>query len=268
MIGAGAAGILVILTYLPFVFVLANSVKSASQYAHDPLGIVFSVRTANYIEAWAGMDRYLLNTVIVAAVACALAIPAAALSAYAFAEMDFRGKNAVFLAYIGLLMIPWTLTLIPLFLEIEAYHLYNTWWALILPYAAGSQPLMVFLFRTFFEGIPRELFDSGRVDGANEVKVLSKIVVPMSRPIFLTGAVILFINVWGDYLWPTIVLQNSHLQTASAGLEIFLSSFGYSQNGVGPEYAAYIITMAPIVLLVCLTMKYFVSGVTSGALKA
>ena len=119
-------------------------------------------------------------------------------------------RKLLFLAYIGLLLIPSTLTLIPLFLTIQKLHFFNTWWALILPYAATAQPLLVLIFRGFFDQIPRELLESARVDGCTEFQVLARIVAPLTRPVLLTGAILVTINVWGDYLWVTIVIQDPH----------------------------------------------------------
>ncbi len=146
--------------------------------------------------------------------------------------------------------------------------MYDSWFGLILPYAAGSQPLNVFLFRTFFEAIPDELYQSARIDGCSETQILLRIVTPLSIPVFVTSTLLLCISIWGDYLWPTIVLSNYHLYTVSAGFEMFVQSFGVSGHGIGPEFAAEILTMLPIVLIVSAGMKYCVRGVTGGALKA
>lgn len=255
------------LTYLPFLFVIENSFKSAAQYASDPVGLQFTFHGSNYAQAWDGMDRYLLNTVIVAAISVAIGVPAAAVGAYAFAHLKLPGKRLLFVAFFGLLMIPWTLTLIPLYLEVRSYHLLNSWFALVLPYAAGAQPLNVFLFRTFFEGIPDELIASARVDGCGEMKILARIVAPLAMPILLTGTVLMFVSAWGDYLWPQLVLQNTNMLTVSSGLELFLGSFGNNGGASGPQYAAFVIVMIPVMLLVGVTMKYFVRGITRGAVK-
>lgn len=264
---AAGAIILVVLTYIPFVFVLANSFKTGSQFVSHPFALMSTFDVNNYVAAWAGMARYIGNTLIVAIVSVAIGVPAAGAAGYAFAASKFRGKEIVFYVFLGLLMIPWTLTLIPLFIEVKDFGLYNSWWALILPYASGSQALLMFLFRTFFEGIPHELYESARLDGCSEFGVLTKIITPLSMPIFLTGTLLMFISIWGDYLWPTIALTNYHLYTVSAGLETFLGSFGTSGHGIGIGFAAEIITMVPIIVLVLLGMKYFVKGVASGAIK-
>jgi ABC-type glycerol-3-phosphate transport system permease component len=205
--------------------------------------------------------------VIVAAAAIAIGVTAAALGAYAFSQLKFRGKSVLFMAYLGLLMIPWTLTLIPLFLIIQGFGFFDSWWALILPYAAGAQPLLIIIFRAFFEQIPPELLESARVDGCSEPKVLRRVVVPLSRPILLTGVVLMTINIWGDYLWPTIVIQGTQHTTISAGIEEFVNTLGLNANGAGAVFAALVLASLPMLLLVALTMRYFVAGLTEGALK-
>jgi len=194
-------------------------------------------------------------------------VTAAALGAYAFSQLRFRGKGVLFMAYVALLMIPWTLTLIPLFLTIQKFHLFNTWWALILPYAASAQPLLVLIFRGFFDQIPPELLESARTDGATEAQVLLRIVAPLTRPVLLTGAILVTINVWGDYLWPTIVIQDPHRTTISAGVQQFVGSFGLNVSSGGSIFAAFVIATVPMFVLVGFTMRYFVAGLTEGATK-
>jgi len=264
---AGGA-VIVVMVYFPIIFVLSNSLKTGQNIFTSG---VFSLFTQfdyqNYIRAWSGIDTTLFNTVIVAAASIVLGVAAAALAAYSFSQLRFRGKEMLFLAYVALLLVPWTLTLIPLFLTVQKLHLFNTWWALILPYAASAQPLLVLIFRGFFDQFPAELLESARVDGASETAVLRKVVVPLTRPILLTGAVLVTINVWGDYLWPTIVIQNPHRTTISAGVEQFVSSFGLNLSSGGSVFAAYVIATMPAFVLVGVTMRYFVSGLTEGALK-
>ena len=170
-----------------------------------------------------------------------IGVGAAALGAYAFSQLRFRGKNLLFLAYVALLLIPWTLTLIPLFLTIQKLHLFNSWWALILPYAATAQPLLVLIFRGFFDQIPRELLESARVDGCSETGVLLKIVAPLTKPILLTGAILVTINVWGDYLWPTHRHPDPQHTTISAGVQQYVGSFGLNVSSGGSVFAAYVI---------------------------
>ena len=267
-ITAAAGAVIVALTYFPLIFVLSNSLKSGQGiFSSGVFSLFTQFDTHNYALAWTGVSHQLLNTVIVAALAIVIGVAAAALGAYAFSQLRFRGKNLLFLAYIALLLVPWTLTLIPLFLTIQKLHFFNTWWALVFPYAASAQPLLVLIFRGFFEQIPRELLESARVDGCAERQVLARIVVPLTRPVLLTGAVLVTINVWGDYLWPTIVIQDPAKTTISAGVFGFVGSFGLNVSNGGAVFAAFVIATVPMFILVGFTMRYFVSGLTEGASK-
>jgi ABC-type glycerol-3-phosphate transport system permease component len=263
------AGLLiVVMTYFPTVFVISNSLKSGRNLFTNGVFTLFTqFDYQNYVLAWSGVAQPLLNTVIVACLSIVIGVVAAALGAFAFSQLKFRGKGILFMAYLGLLLVPWTLTLIPLFLTIQKLHMFNTWWALVFPYAASAQPLLVLLFRGFFDQIPQELLQSGRVDGCSERQVLLRIVAPLTRPILLTGAILVAINVWGDYLWPTIVIQDPNRTTVSAGLAQFVAGFGTNLSNSGAVFAAYVIVTAPMFLLIGFTMRYFVSGLTEGALK-
>jgi ABC-type glycerol-3-phosphate transport system permease component len=267
-IALAAGALIVVMTYFPIVFVVSNSLKTGQNIFTSG---VFSLFTQfdyqNYVTAWDGVRQPLLNTVIVAAASIALGVTAAALGAYAFSQLRFRGKGLLFMAYVALLMIPWTLTLIPLFLTIQRFHLFNTWWALILPYAASAQPLLVLIFRGFFDQLPNELMESARVDGCTERQVLVRIVAPLTRPVLLTGAILVTINVWGDYLWPVIVIQDPHRTTISAGVQQFVGGLGLNVSSGGAVFAAFVVATFPMFVLVGFTMRYFVSGLTEGALK-
>jgi multiple sugar transport system permease protein len=267
-ISLAAGGLIVVMTYFPIIFVVSNSLKTGVNIVTSG---VFSLFTQfdyqNYIAAWAGVRQSLLNTVIVAAASIVIGVTSAALGAYAFSQLRFRGKELLFLAYVALLLIPWTLTLIPLFLTIQKLGLFNTWWALVLPYAASAQPLLVLIFRGFFDQIPPELLESARVDGCTERQVLLRIVAPLTRPVLLTGAILVTINVWGDYLWPVIVIQDPHKTTISAGVQQFVGGLGLNVSSGGAVFAAFVIATMPMFVLVGFTMRYFVSGLTGGALK-
>ena len=257
--------LVVILTYFPLLLILSNSLRTASSLAHaGPYSLFTQFEVANYRMAANAVWPYLFNTIIVTALSVAIGVPVAALAAYGFATMKFRGRELVFVAFLGLLLIPWTLTLIPLFAEMRDFRLYGNWGALVLPYATASLPLLIFLDRAFFEALPTEVLMSARVEGASEVQVLRKIVVPLARPVLLMGVVLVAISAWGDYIWPLVVLPDQSKLTISAGLEIFITSFGVSGQGGGALFAAYVVATVPLLVLVGATMRQFVAGVTSG----
>jgi ABC-type glycerol-3-phosphate transport system permease component len=257
--------LVLVLTYLPLVLILSNSLRTPSSLAHSgPFALFTQFDLANYRVAADGVWPYLLNTVIVTAIAVVIGVPVAALAAYGFATMKFRGRELLFAAFLGLLLIPWTLTLIPLFAEMRDFRLYGNWGALVLPYAAAAQPLLVFLNRAFFEGIPAEILMSARVEGASEIQVLRRIVVPLARPVLLMGVILMAISVWGDYIWPIVVLPDTSRLTISAGMQIFVGSFGVSGQGGGALFAAYVVATVPLLVLVGASMRQFVAGVIAG----
>jgi ABC-type glycerol-3-phosphate transport system permease component len=267
-IAVAAGAVIVAMTYFPIVFVLSNSLKSGQNiFSSGVFSLFTQFEYQNYATAWTGIARPLGNTLIVAALSIALGVSAAAFGAYAFSQLRFRGKELLFFAYVALLLVPSTLTLIPLFLTVQKLHLFNTWWALVLPYAASAQPLLVLIFRGFFDQIPAELLEGARVDGCTEWQVLARIVAPLTRPVLLTGAILVTINVWGDYLWPTIVIQDPGRTTISAGVQQFVGSFGLNLSGGGAVFAAFVMATLPMFVLVGFTMRYFVSGLTEGAVK-
>jgi ABC-type glycerol-3-phosphate transport system permease component len=254
-----------VLAYFPLVLIASNSLRTSSSLAHaGPFSFFTQFDWHNYRAATDAIWPYVTNTVIVTALAVAVGVPAAALAAYGFSTMRFRGRELLFYAFLGLLLIPWTLTLIPLFGEMKAFHLYDNWGALVLPYATAAQPLLIFLDRAFFEGIPGEILMSARVDGASELQVLRRIVVPLGKPVLLMGVILMAISSWGDYIWPQVVLPGTAKLTISAGLQVFVGSFGLSGQGAGALFAAYVVATVPLLVLVGASMRQFVAGVTAG----
>lgn len=263
-----AGGLIVLMTYFPLIFVMSNSLKSGgNMFTNGVFALFNQFDLHNYAVAWSGIDRSLLNTIVVGALSVAIGVLSAALGAYAFSQLRFRGKSVLFMAYVALLFLPWTLTLIPLFLTVQKLHMFNTFWALVFPYSATAQPLLVMIFRGFFDQIPDELLQSARVDGCSERQVLRRVVAPLTRPVLFTGAILVTINVWGDYLWPTIAIQSPGRLTISAGMIQFVNSFGTNLSNGGAVFAAYVIVTAPMFVLVGVSMRYFVAGLTEGALK-
>ena len=197
-----------------------------------------------------------------------IGVSAAALGAYAFSQLRFRGKDLLFLAYVALLLVPWTLTLIPLFLTIQKLHLFNTWWALVLPYAASAQPLLVLIFRGFFDQIPRELLESARVDGCRRTpgpgqdRAAADPAGPAHRR-----------DPGHDQrLGRLPVAHHRHPGPAPAPPSPPASSSSSAASALnlstgGRVFAAFVIATMPMFILVGFTMRYFVSGLTEGALK-
>jgi len=258
--------LIVLCTYYPLFFILANSLKNNDQFAANIFDVPWPMHLDNYTAAWPSINGFILNSLVVAAASVVATLVCGAMAAYVLARFRFRGREFIFLLYVGLLLVPFVLTLIPLYLEMKTLHLIDSWWALVLPYSAGGQVLTVFVLRSFFGGLPEELFEAGRIDGAGEFQLFLRLAVPLSLAPLGAVAIITSLNIWGDYLWPTIVLPTAAKYTMSAGAAYFTSQFGLVSQ-TGQVFAVFMMSTLPVVALVVLTMRTYVNGLTQGALK-
>jgi multiple sugar transport system permease protein len=218
LLGAGA-----VITLAPFALGLLTSFTSARQFATEaPLSLPSPPTLANYLDlAGAGFGRALAVTALMTAVILLGQLTFSVLAAYAFARLHFPGRDVLFWVYIATLMVPPTVTVVPLYLMMAEAGLRNTFWALILPYVFGS-PYAIFLLREYFRTIPADLINAARVDGANTLDVIVHVVVPASRPVLSTLALITVVAQWNNFMWPLIITSGGKWQVltvATAGLQ-------------------------------------------------
>lgn len=259
---------LLILAAYPMVFMVSNALKDGIQYTGNPFSFAVARPFGKFfVLAWQYLQSSFLRTFYIIAVSLVGVIGFGMLSAYAFARLTFYGKTVLFYVVFGLLLVPGFLTLIPLFLEVKSMGLLNSDWALILPYIAGGQAFAIFVFRTFLQGLPKELFESARLDGANDWQIFVRIVVPLSIPIMITIALLNITAIYGDYVWPSLVLLPSQSTVAMAIGNFVPPAAIISVNVVNLQFAAYTLAAIPMVLLFLFFMRYFVTGITSGAIK-
>lgn len=256
-----------IFTFYPLIFTVFTSFKDNNQFFTTFWGPAFPLHFGNYADAWRQLYPVLLNTVFVGVVSAGGMVFLASLSAYVFARHRFPGSDAIFYAIIALLMIPGVLTLIPLFLLVKDLGLLNTFWALILPYIAGGQAFAIFVLRSFIAGQPEEIFESARIDGADEFTIYRRIALPMAKPILGTLTILALLSTWNDYIWPSVTLRNPELWTISLKLVSFSSQWANLQQ-YGPMFAGYVIASIPLLILFMFTMRLFIEGLASGAIKA
>lgn len=219
----------------------------------------------NYVTAWRGVGINILDSLGYCLASTIFTMALSAVSGYVFGRHRFPGRNMLFLLVLALIMIPGILTLIPMYVLVTDIHLTNTPLALILPWSSGGQVLGIFLVRSYIAGVPEEIFESARVDGAKEWDVFRYIGVPMSWPMLMTVGVLQMIGTYNDYIWPSLVINQSNLQPVALALWKYTSSYTISQ--MGPEFAAYMISAIPLIALMAFGMKYFIQGATSGAIK-
>lgn len=212
-----------VITLVPFCLGLLTSFTLARQFnAESPLSLPSPPTLQNYIGlADAGFGRALLVTTLMTAVILLGQMTFSVLAAYAFARLRFPGRDVLFWVYIATLMVPATVTVVPLYLMMAEAGLRNTFWALVLPFMFGS-PYAIFLLREYFRTIPADLISAARVDGANTLDVIVHVVVPASRPILVTLALITVVSQWNNFMWPLVITSGSKWQVltvATAGLQ-------------------------------------------------
>lgn len=256
---------LVLLLFLvPFIWMVATALKPASEVFSTPPKLLGSeIRFANFAEAWSYVPfgRFMVNGLVVSVAGTLLVCATSVLAAYAFARLPFRGREPLFLLYLVTLMVPQEVMVIPMFILMQQFGWTNTYQALILPWAFTA--FGTFLLRQFFLGIPIELEEAARVDGANRLRVLLQVVVPIARPAIAVLAVFTFINYWNSFLWPLIITNSMDMFTVPVGLNGFLGQQGNQWHLL---MAAATISMLPTVVVVLLLQRHLVRGIAMSGL--
>ena len=260
----GILAVLAILTFVPIATLINLSFKDAFQFGANPMGITLPLAFSNYELAWQFMRDPLWHNVVVAAVSITASLSMAALTAFVFARFKFPGRDTIFFGFLLILFVPGTILLVPTFQLIVHFHLQNTLWSLILPYAA-HQSLIIFVLRSFFTELPAEMFDAAKVDGAGTLQQLWRIAIPLALPALSAMAIFQVWWIWNDYAWPTLVANSTTARTAVSAVIFFNDGMSRPEPGAG--MAAAVIASVPMVLLFLFTMRTFVAGLTAGAVK-
>ena len=213
----------------------------------------------NYVEAFRVLPfgRYFLNSTIVTVTVTVLQILISSLAAFAFARLRFRGREAIFLLYLATLMIPVQVTLISNFLIIKNLGWYNTYLALIVPSLFSA--LSTFLLRQYYRGIPLDLDEAARMDGASSLRIWWQVIVPLSWPVMAALAIFTFQATWNDFLWPLIVTGSDEMRTIPIGLSYFVGQYSTAWNLL---MAGSVLALLPVLVVYFLAQKTFVQGIT------
>jgi ABC-type glycerol-3-phosphate transport system permease component len=256
--------ILLLLVFFPIVYLLIMSFKSYGEIIASFWSLPNPWVFDNYARGWTVIAPYVVNTIPLVAVATFLTVVCSSLGSYAFARHRFPGKEFFYFLLLALMMVPSMLTLVPRYVLVKQLGLIDTPWVLILPWSAQSVAFGVLLCRSFFATLPEDLFEAGRIDGASEWQIYRLIAVPLSYPILVTLAVVDAFDHYNDYIWPLLSIATKANQVVSVGLTEF-DSFDVIE--FGPKFAAYVIASVPLIILFLLGMRYFIRGITAGALK-
>jgi multiple sugar transport system permease protein len=262
------AGALGLSFALPLLWAISTSLKPTPQvYTIPPQWIPRPFVWSNYPDAltYVPFSRYILNTMKVAVPSVVGAVITNAVVAYGFARLRWRYRDAFFFLCIATMMVPYQVTMIPLFITFSKLRWINTYLPLIVPVLLGS-PYFIFLLRQFFLSVPQELSDAARVDGCSEARILFRIILPLSVPALATVGVFQFMSSWNDYLGPLIYLKDEALYTVSIGLTRYQAG-GYTQPRWAWLMAASVTTLVPILILFFFAQRTFIEGITLTGVK-
>ena len=258
IIAGSLLGILVVLGLFPFVFMLLTSLKTNAQFFNNYWGPSLPFHVENFTNAWGRLDGYLWNTIAVTGMSIVAVILLGSISAFVLSRREVAGRTIIFAFFSALLMVPSIASLIPLFVLMRDLGLLNTYWVLVIPYVATGTVLATVLMRNFIEGIPEELFEAARLDGANGMQLYLRVVVPLSGPIMGTVTMITALNIWNDYFWPQLTITDDALRTVSIGVAFFQGQY---DTNWGPLFAGYFLASLPLLLIFIFASRYFIAGV-------
>jgi multiple sugar transport system permease protein len=261
------APVLITLVFLfPFLVMLSTSFKTPEEtFSVPPRLWSNDWVSANYARVFEAMPfwRYLGNTVLLAVLNVIGTLVSCPLVAYSLAKVPWRGRNTLFLLILATMMLPPQVTMIPIYIMWNKTPLMGSYWPLIIPSFLGSA-FFIFLLRQFFRGVPDDLLDAARLDGASEFRIYWNIVLPLSRPALATVGLFAFVWAWTDFLNPLIYLSDPAKYTLSIGLYNFFSEHGVEW---GPLMAACAIFSIPLIVLFIFTQRQFIEGISLTGLK-
>ena len=255
-----------IIFLVPLVWMLSSSLKPDYQiFAIPPRLIPDPPRWANYREAltYVPFGRYTLNTLFVSALSIAGNLLSCTLVAYGFARLRAPGRDALFIVVLATMMLPYPVTMVPLYIGFSQLDLVNSFVPLVLPPFFGSA-FYIFLLRQFFLQLPRYLEDAARMDGANLLQTLWHVILPLSLPAMATVAIFTFQNTWNDFLAPLIYLHDQTMYTVTLGLNFFRSTY---QVQWALLMAASLVTMLPVLVVFFLAQRLFIEGISLSGVK-
>ena len=259
--------LLVFVIILPAAWLIMNSLKTNVELFTDSLALPAKVQFANYISAWnKGLYKYFGNSVIVSSISLISILFLSSLLAYGITRFNSRFGNLIFLITLGGMALSEQVALVPLYKILQATHLYNTYWAVILPYVAFRIPFTVFLMRAYFMCIPKELEEAAVIDGATMGTTFRKIVVPMAKNTTMTVLTYNFVFVWNEFTYANTFISSSDMKTLPIGLNDFVGQFG--RVDWGSTFAAIVISILPTLIVYFILNRNIIEGMAAGAVKS
>lgn len=254
-----------ILILIPLVWMILSSLKETNEIFADIWGLPKKWIFHNYVEAWnTGISQYFLNSLIVTAATCILNVALCGLYAYALVAFQFLGEKLFHMLAMGGMMFSPIVSLIPLYQELQALHLYNTLPALILIYTAFQMPLCFMLTYNYFKEIDSTYIEAAKIDGCNSIQILARVFIPVSKPIIMTCTVLTAFYAWNEFTFALIFINDEVKKTVPIGLLAF-------QGEMHAEWSVLLagltISAIPIIIFFMFTQKYFIAGLSAGGVK-
>ncbi|MFM1652425.1 carbohydrate ABC transporter permease [Brevibacillus sp. B_LB10_24] len=249
----------------PIFWLAMNGLKTNSQFFLDTWSLPTEWHWENYKAAWAaGVGKYFLNSVLVTTVSVGLVLLISSLAAFALSRFEFKGRQILFILILSGLMLAPQVSLISLYKMLQLLGIYNTYWALIIPYVAFHVPFAVFLIRSYFLSLPREVEDSAYIDGCNSWGVFWHVILPMSRPIIASTALLTSMSIWNEFMFAMVFVENADLRTIPVGLMNLRSQLN---TNFGVQLAGLAISALPMIVAFILFQRQFVRGLSAGSVK-
>lgn len=257
-----------VIVLFPFYWMFLTSVKSYGAYNSEyiPRFYTLSPTLQNYIDAFTTvpLGKYLVNTLIFAVATTAIMLVVIILAAFAFARLDFKGKNIVFVIFLSLMMIPNELVIITNFVTVTNLDMRNTFAGLILP--SVTSVFYIYLLKENFEQIPDGLYYAAKVDGTSDLKYLLKVMIPISRPTIITVTILKVIECWNSYVWPRLITDDENYYLVSNGIQEIREN-GFGRENIPAMMAAVVVISVPLIILFLIFHKKIMEGVSRGGTK-
>jgi len=260
----GSAALLVAVLH-PFLWLLVAAFKPEQEFMKYPPTVFASHYTFDsFVKVWDSIPLldFFKNTVIFSVGVMILSVFLDSMAGYAFARMKFKGNKALFTLVLVTMMIPFQVLMIPLFVEVFKLGMLDTYWGLIIPRAASA--FGIYLMRSFFISLPKDLEESGRIDGLSEFQIYRKIMLPLCKSSMITLGIFHLMNNWNDLLYPLMLTSSTEMRTLSAGLAMFV---GQRNIEYGPTLAASLLALLPLLVVYVFAQRFFVQGVATSGLK-
>ena len=254
-----------IVAFIPIALMLLISVKNMGQFITQPLGITLPFDWSNYTIAWNVLKRSILNSLGMTTVVVILSLAVSSLAAYSFSRFEYPGRDTLMVGTLSAQMFPWALLLISLYIFLGKLRLVNSYPGLILAHSIFALPLTIWIIKGYFDTVPQELEDAAIVDGCGPMQTLIRIIIPVCYPGILAAGIYVFIFSWNDFIFGLTLTSKEHMRTLGPGIALtFIGEHAYAWIDM---MASSILVSLPTVVAFLLLQRFFIEGLTSGAVK-